>query len=112
MGFYRPQTLGQGNVFTPVCQSFCSQGVRGVCPSPWMQTQGWADPLLDADDPWGWADPPPLDADLPGVGQTPHMQTPPHTVNKRAVRILLECILVSVASRKVMNFYNVHIFYG
>ena len=28
--FYRPQTmLPEGNVFTPVCQSFCSQG-RGV----------------------------------------------------------------------------------
>ena len=25
--YYRPQTkLGKGNVFTPVCQSFCSQG--------------------------------------------------------------------------------------
>ena len=30
--FYRSQTkLRKGNVFTPVCQSFCSQG--GVCPS-------------------------------------------------------------------------------
>ena len=36
---YRPQTsiftarkpsLGQGNVFTPVCQSFCSRGERGA----------------------------------------------------------------------------------
>ena len=32
------RSLGQGNVFTPVCQSFCSQGglclwVRGVCAS-------------------------------------------------------------------------------
>ena len=31
VGFYRPQTkLRKGNVFTPVCQSFCLQG--GVCP--------------------------------------------------------------------------------
>ena len=31
VGFYRPQTkLRKGNVFTPVCQSFCLQ--RGVCP--------------------------------------------------------------------------------
>ena len=32
LDIYRPQTkLRKGNVFTPVCQSFCSQG--GVCPS-------------------------------------------------------------------------------
>ena len=45
---------------------------------------GWAAPL-DADPSQCWADPP--DADPP---------PPPDTVNKRAVRILLECILVSL----------------
>ena len=28
---YRPQQLMKGNVFTPVCQSFCSRG-GDVCP--------------------------------------------------------------------------------
>ena len=46
----RKRSLGQGNVFTPVCDSFCSQGgVKGI---------------------------------------------PPSVGHKRAVRILLECILV------------------
>ena len=79
---------------------------------------------LDADPPglgrlpWGWADPlglgrpprlgkPPVDADPPQLGRPPGVeqdspgcrlpevgQTPADTVNKRAVRILLECILV------------------
>ena len=67
----------------------------GICPTP----------PLDADPPPGvgqtplYADSPPS----PKVGQTPWMQTPrvgqtlpppPDTVNKRAVRILLQCILV------------------
>ena len=39
---YRPQTkLRKGNVFTPVCQSFCTQG--GVCPSACWNTPPWAD---------------------------------------------------------------------
>ena len=48
--YYRPQTkLRKGNVFTPVCQSFCSRG--GVCLSAC------------------WDAPPP--------GQSPPGQTPP-----------------------------------
>ena len=54
----RKRSLGQGNVFTGVCQSFCSQG-EGVSV-------------------WG--------VDPPG-------QRPPYG-KERAVRILLECILV------------------
>ena len=45
--------LQQGNVFTPVCLSFCSQGVGGVCHPPSRHPPGrhplgrlpWADPL-------------------------------------------------------------------
>ena len=81
--FYRrKQSLGQGNVFAPVCQSFCLKGVsasgsRGVC--LWV---------------WGCL---PL-----GPGVCPHpspvhphpLDTHTHTVNKSAVRILLECFLL------------------
>ena len=112
----RKRSLGQGNVFTPVCHSV--QG-GGVLPNP----------PLDADS-QGWADPLPGCRPTPRVRQTPQMQTPsrlgrtpwmqtplglgrppdanpprcrspprcrphPHdTVNKRLVCILLECILV------------------
>ena len=42
--FYRPQTkLRKGNVFTSVCQEFCSQGE--------VYTSPWADTLLRADTP-------------------------------------------------------------
>ena len=74
---------------------------------------------LDADTNRGWAYPTglgrsPLDADLPGLGRPPWMQIPPdvdpswmqtprgwadppNMVNKQAVCILLECILVIFA---------------
>ena len=60
--------------------------------------QGWADPPW-MQTPQGWVDPPGCRPPS-GLGRPPWMQTPwldrppPHTVNKRAVRILLECILV------------------
>ena len=73
---YRPQTkLRKGNVFTPVCQSFCSQGSTpvhaGIChpqgrhlpwAAPW-QTPPWADTPRQTTP---WAQPP---------GETPHKQT-------------------------------------
>ena len=78
----RRRSLGQGNVFTPVCHSVHrGVGLPNPLPdtdpprqTPWMQTSlGWTDPPIqispDADPP-GWADP-------PGVGQTPPMQTLP-----------------------------------
>ena len=65
----RKRSLGQGNVFTPVCHS-AHRGRRGRPPIG-RPPQAY-----------------PANADPPGV-----VQTPPHTVNKRAVRILLECIL-------------------
>ena len=73
---YRPQ---RSNVFTPVCQSFCSQGVG-----------------VSASGPVGMSATPPADTPL---GRHPPGQTLParcmlgDTVNKWAVRILLECIL-------------------
>ena len=76
--YYRPQTkLGQGNNFTGVCLSI---GGRGVSLTE--------NPPLDRD---------PLVRDLPGQ-RPPRMEMPldrdPPYSKKRAVRILLECILV------------------
>ena len=47
--FYRPQTkLRKGNVFTPVCQSFCSQG-GCLCPSAcWDTPPGQTPPPADS----------------------------------------------------------------
>ena len=86
---YRPQrSCGQGNIFTPVCHSFCSRG--GVCLSA----------CWDTHHPPQTRDPPtPPGAETP-LGQTPpRTETPPgsrlqHTVYEQPVRILLECILV------------------
>ena len=78
--FYCPQTkLRKGNGFTPVCQSFCSQGgsapVHAGIHHPTGQTPPWAD--------------------------TPRADNPP---NRRlllwTVRILLECILVKSSTLK------------
>ena len=81
--------LGQGNVFTGVCDSVhrgeVSASVDAGIPTP------------------GSRHPPPGSRHPPGADtpqeQTPPEQTPPrrrlqHTVNERPVRILLECILV------------------
>ena len=83
--------LGQGNIFRNVCQEFCSQG--GGLPQCMLgyQTPPGADPPPGADTPHPWEQTPP-----------PQEQTPPpsqcmlgDTAKIRAVRILLECILVS-----------------
>ena len=73
--FYRPQTkLREGIVFTPVCDSV--HGGGGVYPS--MQWAGGVHPARQT---------PP--------GQTPPRETPPPRRQlKRALRILLEYILV------------------
>ena len=115
--FYYPQTkLREGNVFTPVCQSFCSRG-EGSAQPPYAdlgigQTPLDANPLADLGgvgqtppgEPPGGPHPlsrphpacrPPPDADLPWMKPHPPSPSPPRYVNKRAVRILLECILVS-----------------
>ena len=88
---YRPQrSCGQGNIFTTVCHSFCSQGGgsasvhAGIPPPP-----GSRPPR--ADTPPG-ADPP--GADTPGADTPRPPSRLQHTVYERPVRILLECILV------------------
>ena len=49
LSFYRPQMkLRKGTVFTPVCQSFCSQRGGGVCLSACWDTHPWADSLPSA----------------------------------------------------------------
>ena len=76
--------LRQGNVFTPVCHSVHRVGVSATHP---------------------WADTP--QGRCPSPAQCMLGYTPPHSacwdaVNKRAVRILLECILVCLLlSRKI-----------
>ena len=94
----RKRSLGQGNIFIDVCQEFCSQGrsvpggvcSRGVsapggCLLPGVgdvYSQGWG-----VSDPGGWG--------VGGVcsgGVVPGGH--PQRILLRAVRILLECILV------------------
>ena len=78
MNYYRPQTkLRKGNVFTPVCQSFCSrEGVsaQGVYHSMHWERPPWQTPLL---------------------GRHPLVRHPlPRRSLQRTVHILQECILV------------------
>ena len=94
-----------GKAMFYTCVLFCPHGGRErVCPIP-----SGCRPPLDADPPWmqtpwGWADHPgcrpprcrPQTLRLGGGWAEVWMQTPPppDTVNKRAVHMLLECILV------------------
>ena len=78
----------------------------GLGRSPWMQTPP---PGCRPTPPQGWADP--RRCRPPGVGQTPppgcrsHLdEDPPDTVNKWAVCILLECIIVRNVNN--LNFYR------
>ena len=83
----RKRSLGQGNVFTPVCHSV-HRG-RGSLQPPVGRPGIWEEPTLGrpprrrplSRPPWMPTHP---DAEPP----------PPGYINKRAVRILLECILV------------------
>ena len=121
--------LGQGNIFTSVCQEFCPQGGGGVCLSACWDIPPGADtppPPRPGRPPPDQADPP--TADTPPLEQTNHpprtrqtppssrhttppprtRQTPPgsrlqHTVYERPVRILLECILVCFCFGSVCN---------
>ena len=85
--------MRQGNVFTLVCHSVHrGEGSAQLPPPLDAEPPRVGQTPLDAD-PLGLGRSPSLDADpTPKVGQTPL----PDTVNKRAVRILLECILVKV----------------
>ena len=66
--------LGQGNIFTRVCQEFCPQGEgEGVCLSACWDTH----PPDQADSPPDQADTPPDQADPPGSRPPQTRQTPP-----------------------------------
>ena len=90
----RKRSLGQGNIFSSVCQEFCSQGGLPQCmlgyhppPEPGTSPLRTKHPLRGADTP---------SRHPPGPG-TPRADTPPaqcmlgDTVNKRAVCILKLC---------------------
>ena len=91
--YYHPQRrFRQGNVFTPVCESFCSQGgcLPHTHPHP-EQTPPWAD--TPGQTPLGRQTPP--GQTHPWADTTPLCSACWDMVNKLAVGILLECILVS-----------------
>ena len=97
----RKRSLGQGNVFTPVCHSVHGRGVW--LPSMHYRSYDWE--CL----PGGRGE------SASGGGRCP---TPPtleihgilwDTVNKRALRILLECILVEKLDFVKLNFLLVNI---
>ena len=87
---YRPQrSCGQGNIFTSVCLSTAGSVCLSTC---------WDTTPPRADTPWEQT--PPRSRHPPGLS-TPPAAPPPgsrlrHTVNERPVRILLECILVTL----------------
>ena len=110
MNFYRPLSeASEGYVFTGVCHSFCSTpgggggmwhtkcnmgpaqnvypppGTRSECLPlpPWDQVRMSTSPLGPGQNVY-----PPWDQ--------VRMSTPPQTTRRRAVRILLECILVNI----------------
>ena len=110
---YRPQrSCGQGNIFTRVCHSFCSQGggglpqcMLGYHPSPGPDPPGSIHPPRDQTPPWDQTPPPHWDQTPPGAdthlgADPPREQTPPRDqtppVYERPVRILLEYILVGI----------------
>ena len=76
----RKRNLGQCNVFTPVCQSFCSQG--GVCIQRGRSASGRGVCIQ-----WG------------GGAKIPTSWILRDTVNEWVVRILLECILLPIFGR-------------
>ena len=111
--------LGQGNIFTSVCQEFCPQRGEGVCLSACWDTPPpdqappprsrhhhpprtrHPPPPRSRHPPGPGTLPPGADTTTPGPDTPPRDQAPPppgsrlqHTVNERPVRILLECILV------------------
>ena len=106
--------LGQGNVFTGICDSVHRGGLPqcmlGYPPPPdQIPTPPRPDtpPDQTSPSPLDQTSPSPLDQTppppRPGTPPPPRPHTPgsrrQHTVNERPVRILLECILVCMRSR-------------
>ena len=85
----RKRSLGQGNVFTPICDSFCSgEGVPSLGGGEGAILGEGGLPSLGGSMKRGA-----VEGDtVKGEGA---VKKPP-LVNKRAVRILLECFLVSM----------------
>ena len=113
--FTARKRICEGYAFTPVCQSFCSQGGLPQCMlgyPPQKQTP------LEADIPRE-VDPP---KQTPPWKQTPQSRHPPKadpspaqcmledTVNKRAVCILLECNLVKLMIPSLVTFDHMQSF--
>ena len=74
--------LGQGNIFTSVCQEFCPRGGGGVCLSACLDTP----PSPGADIPPGSRHPPeqtPHQEHTPPGTDTPPEQTPPNQTPPR-----------------------------
>ena len=97
----RKQSLEQGNIFSSVCQEFCSRGGEYLGTYPPGQVHPTSPGRYTP-----WAGTPPLGRYTPRQVHRPSRYTPLQvapppeqcmlgdTGNKRAVRILLECILV------------------
>ena len=116
----RKRSLGQGNIFAPVCHSVYRGGVPDTTQSPRDQVHPPLGPgtpprpgTLPPDQvhahappgpgtpPWDQVHPPGPGTHSPGPGTPPPVQSMLwDTVNMRAVRILLECNLVSQACVK------------
>ena len=89
----RKWSLGQGNAFTPVCH-YVHRGMGGVCPIACWDTHT---PRQTPRQTPPWPDTPPGRHPCP-----PRIQW--DMINKRAVRILLECVLVGCVL--VGNWYH------
>ena len=94
----RKQSLGQGNIFSSVCQEFCSQGGQYVPPGRYNPLAGT--PPRQVHPPWAGTPP---DRYTPSGRYTPLGRYTPweqcmlgDTGNKRAVRILLECNAIRI----------------
>ena len=123
MYIYRPQRSWAKVIFSQAC--VCPQGGRGVCLSACWDIPPGSRPPLGADPPCPPPRPDPPGTRPPQEQTTPREQTPPradtppeqtpplpgsrlqHTVNERPVRILLECILVSVLLLLTKSYFYV-----
>ena len=98
--------LGQGNIFTSVCQEFCPQGGGCLpqCMLGYTPRSRHHPPPQTRYTPRTRHTSPPDQAHLPPRADTPLGSRLQHTVNERPVRILLECILVFTISLGCKSF--------